>query len=185
MTNGLAFLPQVDEILVMKNGHVSERGSYEQLVARSGAFADFLKEFGGENDDSDGAPAAGDSRDSPLAPINRAISAMSSTSRQESRSMSRQQSEKHEDKGAASGRLMEEEEVAEGAVKWSVFWSYASAVPLLLLAVLLLLASQVLDAGSKYWISLWSQDAAAGNGTAPFDEGLRNTRLSVYGTLVL
>ena len=34
VTHGIHFLPDVDEILVMKNGRISERGSYQELLQR-------------------------------------------------------------------------------------------------------------------------------------------------------
>ena len=45
VTHGLSFLPQVDLILVMVDGEITEAGSYTELIARKGAFADFIKAF--------------------------------------------------------------------------------------------------------------------------------------------
>lgn len=45
MTHGVSFLPQVDTILVLKDGKQSEVGSFQQLLDRKGAFADFLKTY--------------------------------------------------------------------------------------------------------------------------------------------
>lgn len=42
MTHGITFLPQVDQIVVLKDGEVSEIGSYKELLAQKGAFAEFL-----------------------------------------------------------------------------------------------------------------------------------------------
>nr|CAD7197173.1 unnamed protein product [Timema douglasi] len=42
VTHSITFLPTVDEIVVLKNGEVSEMGSYHQLLERKGAFAEFL-----------------------------------------------------------------------------------------------------------------------------------------------
>lgn len=42
VTHGITYLPQVDSILVLKDGRVSEAGSYQQLMQRKGAFAEFL-----------------------------------------------------------------------------------------------------------------------------------------------
>ena len=51
VTHGVSFLPQVDTILVLKDGKLSEKGSFKQLLAHKGAFADFLKtHFLEEND---------------------------------------------------------------------------------------------------------------------------------------
>ena len=42
MTHSIGFLPEVDEIVVMREGKISEMGSYERLMANKGAFAEFL-----------------------------------------------------------------------------------------------------------------------------------------------
>lgn len=45
MTHGISFLPQVDQIIVLKNGSISEVGSYQELLTNSGAFAEFLRNY--------------------------------------------------------------------------------------------------------------------------------------------
>ena len=45
VTHGLHFLKQVDQIIVMKEGRVTEVGTYKQLLANRGAFAEFLEEY--------------------------------------------------------------------------------------------------------------------------------------------
>ena len=35
----------VDEVIVMHDGRISERGSYEELVSHDGPFAQFLKVY--------------------------------------------------------------------------------------------------------------------------------------------
>ena len=45
VTHGISFLPQVDEIVVMKDGRITEKGSYRQLLDRKGEFANFLVQY--------------------------------------------------------------------------------------------------------------------------------------------
>lgn len=45
MTHGISFLPQVDNIVVMVEGRVSEMGSYQELLKQNGAFAEFLRNY--------------------------------------------------------------------------------------------------------------------------------------------
>ncbi|XP_043085933.1 ATP-binding cassette sub-family C member 3 isoform X4 [Puntigrus tetrazona] len=45
VTHGISFLPQVDNILVMVEGRVSEMGSYQELLKQNGAFAEFLRNY--------------------------------------------------------------------------------------------------------------------------------------------
>ena len=42
VTHGIVFLPQVDNIIVLKDGKISEVGTYHQLIKKKGAFAEFI-----------------------------------------------------------------------------------------------------------------------------------------------
>ena len=44
VTNAISYLPQVDEILVVKDGVIAERGSYQELQDAKGPFSEYLKE---------------------------------------------------------------------------------------------------------------------------------------------
>ena len=44
VTNSVAFLNQMDYIVVMKNGRISEAGSYKELLANKGFFTEYLME---------------------------------------------------------------------------------------------------------------------------------------------
>ena len=52
VTHGVTYLPKTDNIIVVKEGKISEQGSYEDLLSQKGEFANFLleymKEIGGE-----------------------------------------------------------------------------------------------------------------------------------------
>ena len=50
VTHGIQFLPQTDLIVVMKNGEISETGTYDELLNKDGAFADFLNTYLNEGD---------------------------------------------------------------------------------------------------------------------------------------
>ncbi|CAN8022372.1 unnamed protein product [Ixodes persulcatus] len=45
VTHGISYLPQVDHILVLKDGRVEEQGSYKELLSQKGAFAEVLLHF--------------------------------------------------------------------------------------------------------------------------------------------
>ncbi|KZC08998.1 Multidrug resistance-associated protein 1 [Dufourea novaeangliae] len=42
VTHGITFLPEVDNIIVLKDGEITEVGSYKQLLEKRGAFSEFL-----------------------------------------------------------------------------------------------------------------------------------------------
>ncbi|WKY16856.1 hypothetical protein Q1695_001460 [Nippostrongylus brasiliensis] len=45
VTHGLHYLKFCDKIVVMKGGEINEMGTYHELMARQGAFSEFLEEF--------------------------------------------------------------------------------------------------------------------------------------------
>ncbi|CAJ0583056.1 unnamed protein product, partial [Mesorhabditis spiculigera] len=45
ITHGLHFLKYCDQIVVMKDGRISEKGSYQELMKSQGAFGEFLEEY--------------------------------------------------------------------------------------------------------------------------------------------
>lgn len=54
VTHGITYLPQTDKIIVIKDGEVSETGTYQHLLDKKGAFSDFLMQHiteAGEEDD--------------------------------------------------------------------------------------------------------------------------------------
>ena len=53
VTHGVQWLPMVDEVIVMHDGRISERGSYEELMSHDGPFAQFLKVYLTEAADSE------------------------------------------------------------------------------------------------------------------------------------
>lgn len=53
ITHAISYLPKVDEILVMKDGEITENGSYRQLLAQKGAFSEFLVLYLQEHSDDD------------------------------------------------------------------------------------------------------------------------------------
>lgn len=42
VTHGITYLPQTDKIVVLKDGQVSESGTYQELLDKKGAFSEFL-----------------------------------------------------------------------------------------------------------------------------------------------
>ena len=53
VTHGIGFLKEMDDIVVMKDGKISEQGTYDELLKDEGAFADFLIEYLTEQGDKD------------------------------------------------------------------------------------------------------------------------------------
>ncbi|NXA04426.1 MRP3 protein, partial [Sapayoa aenigma] len=50
VTHGISFLPQVDHIVVLVDGKISEMGSYQDLLKQNKAFAEFLRNYALDED---------------------------------------------------------------------------------------------------------------------------------------
>jgi len=59
VTHGITYLPEVDVIVVLKDGEVTELGTYKQLLEKKGAFAEFLIQHLQETDVDDGTSEPG------------------------------------------------------------------------------------------------------------------------------
>uniref|UniRef100_A0A8D0A4J0 ATP-binding cassette, sub-family C (CFTR/MRP), member 3 n=1 Tax=Sander lucioperca TaxID=283035 RepID=A0A8D0A4J0_SANLU len=148
VTHGISFLPQVDNIMVMVEGRVSEMGSYQELLKQNGAFAEFLRNYALED-------------------IISIISADGENLR--SRSVrrhgcsQRKHSEQQEKKKPQDmQKLIQTETMETGRVKTKVYLEYAKAVGILLSVLICFLygCQSAAAIGANIWLSQWTNDAS-------------------------
>ncbi|XP_004855847.1 multidrug resistance-associated protein 1 isoform X1 [Heterocephalus glaber] len=197
VTHGISYLPQVDVIVVMTGGKISEMGSYQELLARDGAFAEFLRTYASmeqeQASEDDGVTGISGPGKEPKQMENGML-VTDTTGRQLQRQLSSSSSysgdaSKHhtsatelQKPGAQeeSWKLMEADKAQTGQVQLSVYWDYMKAIGLFLsfLSIFLFLCNHVSSLASNYWLSLWTDDRVV-NGTQEHT----NVRLGVYGAL--
>ncbi|XP_027741235.1 multidrug resistance-associated protein 1 isoform X3 [Empidonax traillii] len=195
VTHAINYLPQMDTILVMTDGEISEMGSYQELLEQDGAFAEFLRTYANteqnmENSDTN-SPSAKEGKpvengvlvnEAPGKLMHRQLSNSSTYSRDTGKSQ--QQSSTAELQkplaGKNSWKLTEADTAKTGRVKASVYWDYMKAIGLFMsfLSIFLFLCNHVASLASNYWLSLWTDDPVI-NGTQQYT----NVRLGVYGAL--
>uniref|UniRef100_A0A8C7QLI1 Uncharacterized protein n=1 Tax=Oncorhynchus mykiss TaxID=8022 RepID=A0A8C7QLI1_ONCMY len=161
VTHGISFLPQVDNIMVMVEGRVSEMGSYQELLQQNGAFAEFLRNYSLEDiieDEATGTTICYYSRGIQNSLRSLDLLIFSST-------WSLYATRKHAEPDAEKKlpkveKLIQAETTETGRSK--VFWEYAKAVgPLLTLFICFLYGCQSAAAiGANIWLSQWTNDAA-------------------------
>lgn len=204
VTHGITYLPNTNKIFVLKDGEVSESGSYQELMDKKGAFADFLiqhlQEVNEEEEDIDEIKAqleSNVSNEELKNKLERAISRRSrsgstsdagsgndSFSRQTSEmggsntSLRRRTPEKKAPEEPQKNKLIEKETSETGSVKWEVYKHYLKSIGVILsvATVLLNMVFQGFSIGSNLWLSKWSTDGAAEN-----DTSVRDMYLGVYG----
>ncbi|CAL1540417.1 unnamed protein product, partial [Lymnaea stagnalis] len=203
VTHGIGFLPQVDKIIVLVKGQVSEVGSFAELMKRNGAFAEFLRNYLTE-ELKDENSVAEDIDGRQVSKISERIRSDTEVSKGSNTSlpttMTSPSSKRHdksdiiendeekkllpEEPTEKKGDKLVQAETAEtGRVKMTVFMAYVRAVGAFL-SVLILFFYILYNSASIYsniWLSQWSNDARNPNISA--DEDQRNMRLGVYGAL--
>uniref|UniRef100_A0A8C7LGF4 Canalicular multispecific organic anion transporter 2-like n=1 Tax=Oncorhynchus kisutch TaxID=8019 RepID=A0A8C7LGF4_ONCKI len=162
VTHGISFLPQVDNIVVMVEGRVSEMGSYQELLKQNGAFAEFLRNYSLEDiieeDEATGRTtcyySTGVFESYPTMSVALLVFCSTATWKH-----AESDSEK---KLPKVEKLIQAETAETGRVKSKVFWEYAKAVgPLLSLFICFLYGCQsAASIGANVWLSQWTNDAA-------------------------
>uniref|UniRef100_A0A674BJ52 Canalicular multispecific organic anion transporter 2-like n=1 Tax=Salmo trutta TaxID=8032 RepID=A0A674BJ52_SALTR len=190
VTHGISFLPQVDNIVVMVEGRVSEMGSYQELLKQNGAFAEFLRNYSLEDiieedeatealiddeedfpDDAlsnhtdmvDNEPVVNEAKRQQISIISGDLENPKSRSVRKRLCSERKHAESDPEKKLPKVEKLIQAETAEtGRVKSKVFWEYAKAVgPLLSLFICFLYGCQSAAAiGANVWLSQWTNDAA-------------------------
>ncbi|KAM9556805.1 multidrug resistance-associated protein 1 isoform 1-T1 [Guaruba guarouba] len=195
VTHAINYLPQMDTILVMSDGEISEMGSYQELLKQDGAFAEFLRTYANteqsvENSDTN-SPSGKEGKpvengmlvnEASGKLMHRQLSNSSTYSRDTGKSqqhsstaeLQKPQAEKN------SWKLTEADTAKTGRVKATVYWDYMKAIGLFIsfLSIFLFMCNHIASLASNYWLSLWTDDPVI-NGTQRYT----NVRLGVYGAL--
>ncbi|KAI4530592.1 hypothetical protein MG293_019481 [Ovis ammon polii] len=211
VTHSIHFLPQVDEIVVVGNGTILEKGSYSTLLANKGLFAKNLKTFVKQTGPEDEATVNEDSEDDDcgLVPsveeISEDVASLSMkrendlhrTLSRRSRSSSRRLKSlkdslkirnanilKEEEEPVRGQKLIKKEFVQTGKVKFSVYLKYLQAIGWCSIVFILLgfVIYYVAFIGSNLWLSAWTSDSKKYNGTN-YPSSQRDLRVGVYGAL--
>ncbi|XP_055327526.1 multidrug resistance-associated protein 1-like isoform X2 [Paramacrobiotus metropolitanus] len=205
VTHGIGFLPQVDQIIVLNNGTVSETGTYKELLHNNGAFAEFLRTYVTEamNDEETADPEVLAVTEQILEEIadeagSMALRKVSRSSLKKVRDVFRRASmlsekrdkkqslkEAAEKETAEKGKLVEEEKAEVGIVKWSVYlmffkqMSYAAGAALVILYGIY----SGLGIAGNFWLTDWAKDSEKNWTEIGLDQitPQRDFRLGVYG----
>ncbi|NXX18190.1 MRP1 protein, partial [Podargus strigoides] len=183
VTHTSNILPQVDNIVFLVDGMISEIGSYQELLQRNGAFAEFLHSHStAEEKAGAGFPAIGDTKDTITSrngpPQEKLFSDNSVRS-----SMGKETIPVSQDcttAAATKGRLTEGEKTQHGRVNTSIYAAYlrATGLPLCVYIILLFICQQAVSFSRGYWLSIWTDDPVH-NGTQQHTE----LRVGVFGVL--
>ncbi|GAB5580898.1 ATP-binding cassette sub-family C member 3 [Prionailurus iriomotensis] len=164
VTHSINFLPQMDFIIVLADGQVSEVGPYPALLQHSGSFANFLCNYAPDKPEKNlkegSRTALEDTDEEEVLLIEDTLSNHTGLTDNEP--------------------VMYEVQRQFMSVKLSVFWDYAKGMGLYTIVAicLLYLGHSAAAIGASVWLSAWSDEAMV--------DGRRNNtyvRLGVYAAL--
>ena len=184
VTHGVSFLKDVDQIVVMKDGRISEIGTYRELQSNGEEFSVFLNEYGQEDGAEEGGEIESDEESS--GSVETLVSDTSEDGGLLERSWSLEKTlkrisskEKEEPDDAQGVQLIKKEHMETKAVDFQVhkFYFLTIGVKTIVLIVLLNVFQQALVAATKVWLNLWTEDSNKD------EAATRNMFLGVYGLL--
>ncbi|NXY26092.1 MRP1 protein, partial [Atrichornis clamosus] len=184
VTHTLNILPQVDNIVFLVDGMISETGSYQELLQRNGAFAEFLhSHITAEEKACADFPAVGDTKGTITTGNGPSQENLFSGDSGQSSAVERETVPVSQDCTSAAtteGRLTKGEKTQHGRVNAWVYGAYLKATgPALCVYIILSFTSQQAVSFSRgYWLSLWTDDPVH-NGTQQHTE----LRVGVFGAL--
>ncbi|XP_046577437.1 multidrug resistance-associated protein 1-like [Haliotis rubra] len=201
VTHGIHWLPEVDSILVMTSGQISETGTYEELLQHNGPFAQFLQNYLLDSkDDNDDDPEELEMKRKVLQRLESVTSEEDTEGgarRARIKSLTESLEKSHEMKKGKmaikedvtqESKLVEEEKVEEGKVPWRVYGLYARAVGVgfVIFGFLLYVLYQAASVTSSIWLSQWTDSPDLSNLTLyPANSSQRldknNYYLGIYG----
>ena len=200
VTHRISVLPKCDQIIVMKDGVISEYGTYKELIRNQGDFAEFLINYlnseEGADDDIDNETLkeitnikhfgerqiSRQSESSSEISLRKRTISQNSTYSQDKKSLKEDEKlEKELEKNKA--KLTEEEQSETGSVKWSVYIEYMKKVGISswIITLVCMIIMGGFNIGASIWLSRWSEDS--NDEQLRNDTAFRNLRIGVYAAL--
>ncbi|KAG0273442.1 hypothetical protein BGZ95_010750 [Linnemannia exigua] len=151
VTHAIHHLEQADQIVVIKDGEISETGKYDSLMDAHKAFYQLIKDYSvNEGKKRKEKIAEGETTDD---------ESDASTQAGVDKETKEEVTVVKDDKAG----LVAEEKMVHGSVSWSVYSIYANAVSykLSILIVLFFLGCQGLQIGTNVWLKHWTTQSGA------------------------
>ncbi|KAI1314400.1 hypothetical protein EDD11_002226 [Mortierella claussenii] len=149
VTHGIHHLSEVDQIVVLRDGQISETGKFQELLDAKNAFYQLIEDYSAkdvrkEQDDTSEEETIGDSVNGGLP---------SHTGRTEKQEVPAKLDEKMDD----NADLTEEEKMKVGSIQWHVYRIYAKAASFrcVIQVLVLFVVIQGCQIGTNTWLQYW------------------------------
>uniref|UniRef100_A0A2K6RP73 ATP binding cassette subfamily C member 5 n=1 Tax=Rhinopithecus roxellana TaxID=61622 RepID=A0A2K6RP73_RHIRO len=178
VTHQLQYLVDCDEVIFMKEGCITERGTHEELMNLNGDYATIFNNL-----------LLGDT---PPVEINSKKETSGSQKKSQDKGPKTGSVKKEKAVKPEEGQLVQLEEKGQGSVPWSVYGVYIQAAggPLAFLVIMALFMLNVgSTAFSTWWLSYWIKQGSGnttvtrGNETSVSDSMKDNPRMQYYASI--
>ncbi|KAG0322889.1 hypothetical protein BG000_002779, partial [Podila horticola] len=165
VTHGIHHLEHVDQIVVVKDGRITENGHYDDLMDAKGAFHQLIDEYSVNAHKEKKKPI-----ESP--PSSSKDSAMSETKEGEVELLdihAGTEKENVEEDGEKDDKLVQDEKMESGSVAWNVYKIYLRAASYRnsFITVFMFVAAQGCQIGTNVWLQHWTNVAPDGTKNDP------------------
>ncbi|PAV66424.1 hypothetical protein WR25_26440 [Diploscapter pachys] len=188
VTHGLVYTQKIDQIVVLDEGHISEMGSFNELINRKGKFREFYEEYNSETRNEEDESEADLLDDTENIDDNFKSDTKNLMSEPQISVLSTLSDDGNLIEDQSKGNLIKQEVIAEGHVKMSVYNNYikAGTYCLFLTYGSFLLGHMIFQVLRNFWLSAWSDDYNPKIYNATSNDTLRMStsfRLGTYGLL--
>ncbi|TKR94143.1 hypothetical protein L596_008469 [Steinernema carpocapsae] len=172
VTHGVHFLKYCDRVIVLKDGQISEQGTYQELIMSKGAFSEFLEEFAKEVVARKKTTSAGSVHEEEqeleevLSDLETAVpgarkrmeSHISEASVEAHEVVSHVESKKEKGDGDNDGQLIEDESLLSGQVGMAVYFTYfrATSVQIGIAILVVFVICGFFRYQNQVWLANWS-----------------------------
>ncbi|KAG0004292.1 Canalicular multispecific organic anion transporter 2, partial [Entomortierella chlamydospora] len=150
VTHGIHHLDSVDQIIVMKDGMVSETGGYRELMDAKNAFYQLISEFSVQEKKKQSTVTEGEN-------VATKVDVVSAVKAKAGTDESKPISEPAKNGKASKGGLVTAEKVEEGKIGWRVYLEYAKAISIhnAIICLFLYGFAQACQVATNFWLRYW------------------------------
>ncbi|KAG0062704.1 hypothetical protein BGZ89_010458 [Linnemannia elongata] len=183
VTHGIHHLEEVDQIVVLKEGMISEMGDYQHLNQARGAFYQLMKEYSVAHKSSFSSSKKHHSKDATAVEAD-VDSERNTIVGDDSRLDDGDTDDKKKgDDDEKDGELIAEETMVDGKVSWKVAMAYARAVTLknVFFCIVVFIAGQSCQIATNFWLRRWITDIEAHESNSITTSPAHPTSYYLYG----
>ncbi|KAK3833442.1 MAG: multidrug resistance-associated protein 3 [Linnemannia elongata] len=172
VTHGIHHLSEVDQIVVIKDGEISETGRYQELLDARNAFYQLIQDYSVSRKEKNEADCEAET-------IHEVDMSASSTAHEA-------KTEKVDEKADNNADLTDEEAMEVGSIQWLIYKIFAKAAGYrnMLQAVALFVVIQGCQIGSNIWLQNWIKVAATSTHGIGYYMGVYSILVIIFMSLI-